>query len=799
MLKGGHHMSENYGLLGDGFRILQKCLSKYIGEALKNEYGDKWLKEELCNILKYKKGLDIDSSVDDLLLKLDHLQYLRLLKNHWNDVFRDRFEKAYDTKKNDQTNVYKAYLMELLDSRHEGAHPEVVDFSNADTYRILDTMCRLIEKIDPKSFKELRKIRSMIQSQIVVEEVKDVTIDTTKVNVIVGQTYPFSAKINDKPSKDVSWDIFRHTAQGTGISKNGLLSVASDEKATELTIIATSKVNKDCESHVTVNVINVTDIIVTSEKDILRLGEKNHFNAKVEGTNNLKKTVTWDVKGDNGSEAQSTIDEFGLLTVSKKEVASTLIITATSTDDPSQYAIKEVCIVYVTEIVINQAPEYLRSGETFYFTAEVKGSNDISQAVTWGVKAENGDKIESTIDANGLLTVSENEGVSSLTITATSVADPTKEKSINVKISNVTVVISPNGPVDLECGATQEFKADVKGTNSPSQNKVSWSVDYNNCDNTFINSNGLLTVGKEENAPEFIVIATSKYDDRKDSFVTVNIINKLSIEIYETPEYLKCGEAFQFYALINNEISEEVIWSKEGGIEGTRINSSGLLTVAPLDTSEILLITATSKKDHTKKDTATVSLRSTRRSLGSIGPAGGLIFHDEGNYEKGWRYLEAAPESSEFQAPWGLYGIACPGTNTGIGTGKNNTATIISILNENGQNDGAAQRCIALTINEHSDWFLPSKDELELMYEILCKGNNIGGFGALYTQLRKEKNLGEIGALSNLYYWSSSDNETTGSLYNTCVRSFRNGKPWFLDKDRFRRNCEYFVRAIRAF
>jgi hypothetical protein len=46
----------------------------------------------------------------------------------------------------------------------------------------------------------------------------------------------------------------------------------------------------------------------------------------------------------------------------------------------------------------------------------------------------------------------------------------------------------------------------------------------------------------------------------------------------------------------------------------------------------------------------------------------------------------------------------------------------------------AAQRCASLDINGYRDWFLPSKDELDLMYQNLAR-RGLGGFGVDYNYL----------------------------------------------------------------
>ena len=167
------------------------------------------------------------------------------------------------------------------------------------------------------------------------------------------------------------------------------------------------------------------------------------------------------------------------------------------------------------------------------------------------------------------------------------------------------------------------------------------------------------------------------------------------------------------------------------------------------------------------------SVEKTNYSPGDEGPAEGLVFYDKGNSEGGWRYLEAAPPIAEFFAAWGSdYDIA--GTETGIGTGKRNTAIIVEYLSGIGETGMAAQLCSELNINGFSDWFLPSKDELDLMYTVLHrnrKGDFSDGWG----------------------YWSSSQTGRTSAW----SQNFYNGS-----QDDFTlsgKDTEYTVRAVRAF
>lgn len=159
--------------------------------------------------------------------------------------------------------------------------------------------------------------------------------------------------------------------------------------------------------------------------------------------------------------------------------------------------------------------------------------------------------------------------------------------------------------------------------------------------------------------------------------------------------------------------------------------------------------------------------------IGGTGPAGGYIFYDKGYYSDSWRYLEAAPLSTEWMArEWCSCGTLIGGTETGIGTGQSNTTIIVAWLDSHGKTDCAAQVCDALVYGGYSDWFFPSKDELNLMYENLHNiATSVGGF--------------------DLHYWSSSEDEFCTAWYQI----FGNGaQANDAGKQSFKK-----VRAVRAF
>ena len=167
-------------------------------------------------------------------------------------------------------------------------------------------------------------------------------------------------------------------------------------------------------------------------------------------------------------------------------------------------------------------------------------------------------------------------------------------------------------------------------------------------------------------------------------------------------------------------------------------------------------------------------------TVGDIGPSGGYVFYENPNHATdGWRYLEAAPAINEYTGKvWGGYGTAVGGTGTGIGTGASNTQKIVATFGNaepyQSKTDYAAKLCADLVVTkdgvQYDDWFLPSKDELNLMRQNLYL-NNLGGF-------------------SDFFYWSSSEYNAIDAWY----QFFFSGDQYYNYRDGGNR-----VRPVRAF
>jgi uncharacterized protein (TIGR02145 family) len=122
--------------------------------------------------------------------------------------------------------------------------------------------------------------------------------------------------------------------------------------------------------------------------------------------------------------------------------------------------------------------------------------------------------------------------------------------------------------------------------------------------------------------------------------------------------------------------------------------------------------------------------------------AGGIVFYVDGTGQHGMVAAEYDQVTGTAWAPNG-YGDTSIPTYSEFGKGDLSTQSIVSI---SGAGNYAAGICDALVLNGYSDWFLPTKDELNVLYQ------NLGSLG--------------IGNFSSDLYWSSTQGPTYQFAYN---------------------------------
>jgi len=143
---------------------------------------------------------------------------------------------------------------------------------------------------------------------------------------------------------------------------------------------------------------------------------------------------------------------------------------------------------------------------------------------------------------------------------------------------------------------------------------------------------------------------------------------------------------------------------------------------------------------------------------------GGIIFFVDSTGQHG---LISDTTDQSSSAEWGCNGTTIGSTSTNMGTGQSNTEVVIAGCSTPGF---ATRICDDLKKNGYSDWFLPSKDEL--------------------NQLYLQKTV--VGDFADNYYWSSSE----VGISHSWAQTFWVGSGYANPHVKY---ASYYVRCIRDF
>jgi len=177
-------------------------------------------------------------------------------------------------------------------------------------------------------------------------------------------------------------------------------------------------------------------------------------------------------------------------------------------------------------------------------------------------------------------------------------------------------------------------------------------------------------------------------------------------------------------------------------------------------------------------------------AVGDTGPAGGIVFYDAGPRSSGDRYFEVGPVETEVAGiPWKpltfndkqtpLYiGTASASAKVqrvlakAFGMGEANTSKIVQRYRGGNY---PARYASTLVFGGYNDWYLPSKEELRLVYRTLGTATP------------------RLGNLGKSFYWTSSEYD----LNNAWTVNFKDGQEF--DREKWRvPDAAIGMKAIRT-
>ncbi len=270
-------------------------------------------------------------------------------------------------------------------------------------------------------------------------------------------------------------------------------------------------------------------------------------------------------------------------------------------------------------ISVSPTSTTVTAGATQQFTATVTGISNTS--VTWGVSGA-GCKgaVCGTISSGGLYTSpSRAPSHATVSVTATSVADPKKSASASVTIVAAVAVLVSISPTSASVPAVgmQSFTATVTGA---SNTAVAWSLSGPGCSGSAcgtLSTNGLSAVYAAPSvapSPSGVnVIVTSAADPSKSASATVTVVPAIVITVSPTSASVATGATQQLSASVTGTSNTGATWTVKGsGCSGTAcgvINSNGLYTAPPaIPSPATVAVTAASVADPSKTNSAFLTI-----------------------------------------------------------------------------------------------------------------------------------------------------------------------------------------------
>lgn len=147
-------MADKYQLITKGFQILTEILAPYVCQQLETYLGTDWWRRGVLEVLSENQRRDLPDYGDwgVLVDSLDSLRSLILIDLHWNDIFRVELSREH-----------RNWVKELITTRNKWAHKGGGEVPDEDAWRALDTMARLLEKIDAESTEAIRALARQIR------------------------------------------------------------------------------------------------------------------------------------------------------------------------------------------------------------------------------------------------------------------------------------------------------------------------------------------------------------------------------------------------------------------------------------------------------------------------------------------------------------------------------------------------------------------------------------------------------------------------------------------------------------
>ena len=324
--------------------------------------------------------------------------------------------------------------------------------------------------------------------------------------VFTGNTASYTASYKGEAAdaSEFNWSVSGNSSEGTTI-ENGVLTVAQDETATQVTITVTRKANESQTASVTTTVKETLIGDVAQGATVLGSSDSGDLSAMFDGD----EETGWeaDYWGSDGT-GWVAIDLGDTYTVNRWKLVS----PGSGDSANKQFALEVLKNPDATEEELSDA-SYLANDDNWTVVEFVDNSENAAQTVNrplaelvtgryFRLRVDEGMSMWGWYSYWGVNELEIFEG----------------DEIIEIEVNDVTV----SGPEEAYYGMTSQYDA-VVSTSNGDEKAVTWNVSGNTSEGTTIDENGLLTVAEDEAAATLTVTATSVRDNTKSASMEVAV------------------------------------------------------------------------------------------------------------------------------------------------------------------------------------------------------------------------------------------------------------------------------------
>ncbi len=328
-------------------------------------------------------------------------------------------------------------------------------------------------------------------------------------------------------------------------------------------------------------------VTITPATVSLLLGNTQTFAATVTGATDT--TVSWSVNGiAGGSPVTGRITSAGVYTAPADfPLAPTVQITATSNSDPTKSATATLTIASDVAIALAPSAVGVELGAIQPFRAAISSGGRPDSAIRWSISGAVCPTACGSLDANGNYTAPQIlPAPATITVTAQSVADPSKQASAAVTItSNFSLQLSaPSSIASSGSSVIAATLTPVPGSNP--NTTLSWTLSGAGCSGTTcgllvvattqalgagaVSTSATYTAPVTSPSPNTVTITvTPQADPSKKAQANVTIQPGVGVTLSPGTATLAANHRIMLTAQVFGSANSAVAWTVDGFINGT--------------------------------------------------------------------------------------------------------------------------------------------------------------------------------------------------------------------------------------